>query len=305
MEKIINFLQNKMSMTEVYQPVIIKELLLNNGFCTKTQLAQKLAEYDFSVVEYYKQILMRWPKTTLTNHGIILYDRRRQLFEFKDFSKNLNLQKEAIKICDQKITDWLDKKEAKNSHPEENPSIRYEVLKRANGKCQLCGIPSSLRPIDIDHVVPRSKADRNKKVRLKEKIIGVDSIENLQALCFKCNRAKRDSDETDFRRTKKLVRDRIPDIIKKAGRAPIVKKLSGERLTEALYEKLIEEHEEFINEKTPSKKIEELADIIEVAIAIAEHFDIKDTELFKIVIQKRNDRGGFSEGFFYEGDEGS
>ncbi len=49
-------------MTDVYQPVIIKELLLNDGTCTKAELATALAGHDFTVQEYYERIVMRWPK---------------------------------------------------------------------------------------------------------------------------------------------------------------------------------------------------------------------------------------------------
>ena len=111
----------------------------------------------------------------------------------------------------------------------------------------MCGISSTLSPIDVDHIVPRSKA-KNGKVKKDGKLILLNSEENLQALCFRCNRAKRDSDDTDFRRTKKLVRDNIPDIIRKSGREPIVKKLSGQTLMSALYEKLVEEHAEFLED---------------------------------------------------------
>jgi len=61
---LLNFLNNQMSMTEIYQPVVIRELLLNNGMRTKADLATSLAAYDLSVQEYYERIVMRWPKIT-------------------------------------------------------------------------------------------------------------------------------------------------------------------------------------------------------------------------------------------------
>ncbi len=74
------FLTDTMSMSEVYQPVIIKELLENGGSCSKDQLAARLADHDASVQEYYQKILMRWPKTTLTKHGVVEYDRASKSF---------------------------------------------------------------------------------------------------------------------------------------------------------------------------------------------------------------------------------
>ena len=64
--------------------------------------------------------------------------------------------------------------------------MRYELLKEANGKCLLCGISAKERPLDVDHIVPRSKG-------------GSDDKSNLQVLCSKCNRGKSNKDDTDFR----------------------------------------------------------------------------------------------------------
>jgi predicted house-cleaning noncanonical NTP pyrophosphatase (MazG superfamily) len=128
-------------------------------------------------------------------------------------------------------------------------------------------------------------------------------MENLQALCFACNRAKRDADESDFRRTRKLVRDLIPEIIRKEGRKPIVRRLSGARLLAALHDKLVEEHEEFIAARDADNKVEELADMIEVALAIAHEHGIGQAELMDIAQRKRERSGGFTEGWFYEGDD--
>ena len=48
--------------------------------------------------------------------------------------------------------------------PVANESVRYRVLKNAKGKCELCGMSSSLRPIDIDHIVPQTKSDKDGNV---------------------------------------------------------------------------------------------------------------------------------------------
>ncbi len=55
---------------------------------------------------------------------------------------------------------------------------RFFIFKRDNFTCQICG-RSGVR-LEVDHIVPSSKG-------------GSDSLDNLQTLCFECNRGKRDS----------------------------------------------------------------------------------------------------------------
>ncbi len=232
---LIEFLKDRMSMTDIYQPAVIRELLLHGGRRSKTDLARTLAQYDISIREYYEKVVMRWPKKTLEKHGIVEYDRRAQEFHLCHLPEDQQARQEAVELCEQKIADWLERKALLENAPEAGASVRYEVLKAARGKCQLCGIPSSLRPIDIDHVVPRSKANKHNKVFLDGRWIDVNDRENLQALCTSCNRAKRAADQTDFRPRAKLVRDRIPEIIRSEGREPSVRQVTGTQMTHALF----------------------------------------------------------------------
>ncbi len=63
---------------------------------------------------------------------------------------------------------------------------RYEVLKRAGFRCELCGVSAEERSIEVDHITPRRHG-------------GSDDRANLQALCYKCNANKGARDATDFR----------------------------------------------------------------------------------------------------------
>ncbi|MGC3940532.1 hypothetical protein ACOTTU_22250 [Roseobacter sp. EG26] len=171
------------------------------------------------------------------------------------------------------------------------------MLKKAGGKCQLCGIPSLLRPIDVDHIVPSSKANKYGRVEKDGIWIDVDSPANLQALCMTCNRAKRAADETDFRQASKLVRDRIPEIIRANGREPSMRKVSGAKLTKALFDKLVEEHAELIAAGENEKHcLEELVDMTEVIIALARQQDVDESAFFERVRAKRSKKGAFMQG---------
>ena len=92
----------------------------------------------------------------------------------------------------------------------------------------------------------------------------------------------------------KLVRDKIPQIIRASGKNPITKILSQGDLVKALKEKLKEECEEFEESET----LEELADISEVVIALANILGSNQDELEETMATKRSTNGGFQEGIF-------
>ena len=125
--KLSDFLLDKMSMTEIYQPVIIKELLNNNGKRTKTDLAVALARYDLSILEYYKKIVMRWPKDTLTKHGVIRYEKNSETFLLNSNFVDLDNSNKEIEICEKKIASWIYKKNNIERSPQVNTSIRYRM----------------------------------------------------------------------------------------------------------------------------------------------------------------------------------
>ncbi|ABR56170.1 conserved hypothetical protein [Methanococcus aeolicus Nankai-3] len=88
----------------------------------------------------------------------------------------------------------------------------------------------------------------------------------------------------------KLIRDKIPEIIKKSGHNPIIYTANDEEYIKRLYDKLIEEIEEF--KENPSS--EEMADILEVCDAIMSYFRMSSEEVIKVKNKKFKERGGFS-----------
>jgi len=95
----------------------------------------------------------------------------------------------------------------------------------------------------------------------------------------------------------KLVRDRIPGIIKSNGETPIIKILKEEEYKKELEKKLYEEYNEVI-ESSGDVRIEELGDMIEVinSLAILEGKTLND--VIKVSDEKREKRGGFDNRIF-------
>ena len=94
----------------------------------------------------------------------------------------------------------------------------------------------------------------------------------------------------------KLVRDRIPEIIEGEGKRAKVRILSDEEYLQELIRKLQEEYEEFKADPCA----EELADIQEVVLALADALKIKHSALAKVLSNKALKRGAFKKKIFLE-----
>ncbi|MGA9139663.1 MAG: nucleoside triphosphate pyrophosphohydrolase, partial [Methanocella sp.] len=93
----------------------------------------------------------------------------------------------------------------------------------------------------------------------------------------------------------KLVRDRIPEIMRAQGKSPEVESIDGVRLRSALKDKLVEEAVEL---REAADIREELADVLEVIDALVDAYSLDREEILIAQQKKRRDRGGFDQGCF-------
>jgi len=163
----------------------------SNTTAADTRAAAFLAR-DASQLEYYEQITKNMPGKVLTNHGIVERNGDHYHLTIDPASLSSNERHELIRLCDNAIGAYEKKRgTAVYDHRRAalgylSGSLRYEVLKRAGFRCELCGISAEERAIEVDHIVPRKHGGR-------------DDLTNLQALCFKCNANKGARDDEDFR----------------------------------------------------------------------------------------------------------
>ncbi|HVV66794.1 MAG TPA: nucleoside triphosphate pyrophosphohydrolase [Candidatus Saccharimonadales bacterium] len=94
----------------------------------------------------------------------------------------------------------------------------------------------------------------------------------------------------------KLVRDKIPEIIRADGKQLTSRVLNDTEHLEALLEKLKEECAELAT----ARNAEELADVHEVLHALADALGITREELEKVQAEKAARRGGFKQKIFLE-----
>lgn len=96
----------------------------------------------------------------------------------------------------------------------------------------------------------------------------------------------------------KLVRDKIPEVIRANGEVPSTRVAERAEYRRLLAAKLSEEVLEFIaSDGDPG----ELADIMEVVLALADDLGIDRRELEKLRAEKAAERGGFSQRIVWSG----
>ena len=97
----------------------------------------------------------------------------------------------------------------------------------------------------------------------------------------------------------KLVRDKIPEIIKTKGEEPITRELSLEEYKLALENKLKEECQEVFL-ASGKERIEEIADALEVLKALAKTEGATLEDVIAVADKKNTERGAFDKRIFLE-----
>jgi ATP adenylyltransferase len=179
-----------MRMSHVYQPVMLQVLLERGGQASVRQIAEALLHKDEAQLSYYDEITRRMPGAVLRKRGIVEIEKGTYILP--DIADLTEAEKHTlIGLCLSRVdafiairTDpWAHRRRSAGYIP---GTAKYEVLKRAAFRCELCGVSAEVRALEVDHILPRNHG-------------GSDDPSNLQALCYSCNATKRDRDDTDFR----------------------------------------------------------------------------------------------------------
>ena len=204
-EKIKNFIHNDMRMSHIYQPVMLIELLMSEGKATVYEIAKSISREDPSQIEYYEKITKNMVGKVLKERGVVKPNKLKnrisdfELCEYDDL--NDDEVKLLIKLCEDKLQGFLKERgeriweHRRRSRDPIPGTVRYEVLKSAKYRCELCGIMDRDKALEVDHIIPKNCG-------------GSDDISNYQALCYSCNASKRDRDDTDLRDVSNSYNDR-------------------------------------------------------------------------------------------------
>lgn len=94
----------------------------------------------------------------------------------------------------------------------------------------------------------------------------------------------------------KLVRDKVPALMRSQGLDPDVRFVHGEELEEYLRRKVVEEAGEIVLAKKVSELSEEIADLLEVVDALMKARGITHSRIAAVREWKRARRGAFAQG---------
>lgn len=96
----------------------------------------------------------------------------------------------------------------------------------------------------------------------------------------------------------KLVRDLIPEVVRKDGKKCLTRVLAPEEHLGEIKLKLQEEALEFKEATIQKDAVEELADVLELVHAALDVYNVSFQELEQFRIAKKEKRGGFSQGIY-------
>ena len=190
-EELSVYIEKKMRMAAIHQPVMFMSLLINDGKRSDALMARDLLLGDEIQLEYYAQIANNMVAKGPGSHGIVKRNVLQKTFTLNRFEElSPRERKELISLCKTRIQDFQDKRDQdkKGGRSEKyiSGTLKFKILKRAKFHCELCGISADKRALEVDYIGPKNKNGR-------------EDINNYQVLCTQCNAMKWDTENTDFR----------------------------------------------------------------------------------------------------------
>jgi len=198
-QRLREYIAERMRMSHIYQPLMLMELLGRRSPAPAQDVARRILGEDVTQINYYTERVKRMVGKVLTGNGITRYGNGAYSLiggdELSDSERD-----ELLQLCRQRLDGFRAQRgeevyccaeacgyahRSRHRTPISG-SVKYRVLTRARGRCECCGAHEHQRALEVAPIITRNQG-------------GSDDISNLQALCFRCNAGKRDTDRTDFR----------------------------------------------------------------------------------------------------------
>jgi ATP adenylyltransferase len=165
-EVLHRFISEQMRMSHIYQPLMLKVLIERDGWASTRDIAVAFLTRDESQIEYYGEITKRMPGRVLARHGLV--ERESDGFRVIPDVSELSPKERVtiLRLCEEAVEGYLEKRgdrlyqHRQLALGEISGTTRYEILKRAGFRCELCGTPADERAIEVDHISPGSTGKR-------------------------------------------------------------------------------------------------------------------------------------------------
>jgi hypothetical protein len=100
-EELVDFIEHRMRMSHIYQPLLIRTLVDAGGTATLRQVAMAFLDRDESQIRYYEDRIKKMPLPVLKRHGIV--DRKGDLISLSVQSLSYQERAEIMAICEQEL----------------------------------------------------------------------------------------------------------------------------------------------------------------------------------------------------------
>ena len=144
-EQLKTFLTRQMRMSHLYQPLMLRTLIDKGGFASLRDIASSFLAHDESQLEYYVEITKRMPGPVLSRHEIVRRDGAgyRLIPDVQQLTREQ--RDELLRLCDEAVENYAGRRGRKLYDHRRialgdiSGTARYEVLRRAGFRCDLCG----------------------------------------------------------------------------------------------------------------------------------------------------------------------
>ena len=184
-QELLGYVETRMAMQHIYQPVLLRELLATGGRATIRQLARAYVLEDEELLSLVEERLKKMPLRVMKDNGIVT--RHDHDVWGLTVPKLSHQDRETLRLaCESRLRDFVIQRAFwEGTSTKMSGGTPGAVFKEAGYACAACR--SNTKALQVDHIVPRSKQ-------------GDSSTRNLQALCTDCNLWKSDKHWIDFRR---------------------------------------------------------------------------------------------------------
>ena len=143
LNELTTFLRERMSLSHIYQPLLIRALVEAGGKATLRQLAQVFLSQDESQLQFYERRIKAMPLEVLKRPGVV--EREGDLIALTVPRLKFQQKAEVMLLCETQLQEYVQRRglaiwdyRLLEVDPVSD-NLRFQVLKAAGDRCALCG----------------------------------------------------------------------------------------------------------------------------------------------------------------------